>query len=424
MSRFPTLAQWLSWQETLHPATIELGLTRVKLVWQRLYSQQFPATVITVAGTNGKGSSVAMLSAIYRAAGYKVATYTSPHLLRYNERIQIQGEAASDAELCEAFAHVDHARGDVSLTYFEFGTLAALWLFTRIPLDMVILEVGMGGRLDAVNIIDADVALITAIDVDHQEWLGPDRASIGFEKAGILRHGRAGVCSDPFLPESIVNYAQQIGAPLWRLGHEYGYRVADGGWQWWSQQSQRPGLPRLALTGQHQFQNAAGVIMAVELLQPQHPVSQSHLREGLLNAYVPGRFELLPGEVTTVVDVAHNPAGAQILAATLAEQPHTRTGRIYAVFTVLADKDIEGLIQPLRKFIDSWFVAPVNSARSRTAAAIAAAIVRNDPQANVICTTSIADAYQQARATAQAGDWILVYGSFYAATEVLKIQHD
>lgn len=424
MSRFPTLAQWLSWQETLHPATIELGLTRVSQVWRQLYQQRFPATVITVAGTNGKGSSVAMLSAIYRAAGYRVASYTSPHLLRYNERIMILAEAVSDADLCEAFTHVDNARGDVSLTYFEFGTLAALWLFTRTPLDIVILEVGMGGRLDAVNIIDADVALITAIDMDHQEWLGSDRDSIGLEKAGILRQGRAGVCSDPHLPESVVNYAKQIGASLWRLGHEYGYSVTGGAWQWWSPQSQRPGLPRLALTGQHQFQNAAGVIMAVELLQNRLPVSQSHLREGLLNAYVPGRFELLPGEVTTIVDVAHNPAGAQILAATLAEQRQDHSGRVYAVFTALADKDIDGLIQPLRKFIDTWFVAPVPSERSRTAAAIAAAIVQDHPQAKIICATSIGDAYQQARAAAQTGDWILVYGSFYAATEVLKFLHD
>lgn len=420
MSRFQSLAEWLAWQETLHPATIELGLTRVNQVWQRLYAQAFPATVITVAGTNGKGSTVALLAAIYRAAGYRVAAYTSPHLLRYNERIAIDGEPVSDAALCEAFDRVDRARAEVSLTYFEFGTLAALWLFTRTPLDIVILEVGMGGRLDAVNIIDADVAVITAIDLDHQEWLGRDRESIGLEKAGILRRGRAGVCSDPQLPNSVGDYAKRIGAPLWRLTHEYDYAIEGGSWRWWSQQAQRPGLPRLALTGPHQLQNAAGVMMAVEVLQTKHPVSQSHLREGLLSARVPGRFEMIPGEIITVLDVAHNPAGALVLATTLAEQP-SRCGRTLAVFTALADKDIDGLIQPLSELVDAWYVAPVESIRTRTVHELSAAIERNPSSASVYRAASIGEAYRYARAAAQAGDWIVVFGSFYAVTEVVKV---
>jgi dihydrofolate synthase / folylpolyglutamate synthase len=420
MSRFQTLTEWLAWQETLHPTTIELGLVRVSQVWQQLYSHAFPATVITVAGTNGKGSTVAMLAAIYRAAGYRVATYTSPHLLRYNERIVIHGEPVSDEALCEAFDRVDRARADVSLTYFEFGTLAALWLFTQTPLDIVILEVGMGGRLDAVNIIDADVAVITAIDLDHQEWLGRDRESIGLEKAGILRRGRAGVCSDPLLPATVSDYARQLGAPLWRLTHEYDYAVEGGSWRWWSQQAQRPGLPRLALTGQHQLQNAAGVLMAVELLQTKHPVSQAHLRAGLLTARVPGRFQMIPGEITTVLDVAHNPAGAQVLAATLAAQT-SRCGRTLAVFTALADKDIDGLIQPLHEIVEAWYVAPVQSARSRSVQELSAAVARHQSPAAIYGATSIGDAYRQARAAADAGDWIVVFGSFYAVAEVVKI---
>jgi dihydrofolate synthase/folylpolyglutamate synthase len=417
MLRFNTLAQWLAWQEQLHPNAIDLGLERVAAVWQRLYSQTLPFTVITVAGTNGKGSTVAMLSAIYQAAGYRVAAYTSPHLLRYNERIVIAGEAVSDDALCAAFAAVDTARGDISLTYFEFGTLAALYLFSQQSLDIVVLEVGMGGRLDAVNIIEADVAIVTAIDLDHQEWLGGDRETIGREKAGIFRRDKFAIVSDPAMPDSVRTVAQWVGASLFSLRKEFDYCVEGAQWRWWSTQQQSVGLPRPALSGAHQFQNAAGVLMAIALLQPTHPVSQSQIREGLLTARVPGRFELIPGDITTVLDVAHNPAGARVLAAALRDMPK-HTGNTLAVFTALADKDVAGIVLPLLPMIGGWYVAPAQSLRAITAESLRTTLVNVGCVAPVHALASLPQAYQLARDTAQAGDWIVVFGSFYAVAEV------
>lgn len=421
MSRFTTLAEWLAWQETLHPATIELGLERVSVVWQRLFTDKFPASVITVAGTNGKGSTVAMLAAIYSAAGYQVAAYTSPHLLRYNERIVINGKSVTDEELCHAFAAIDTARGEISLTYFEFGTLAALWLFTKVPLDIVILEVGMGGRLDAVNIIDADVAVITAIDLDHQEWLGHDREQIGLEKAGIMRPHHPVVCSDSDLPRSVSDVAKQLETPLYRVHQEFDYRVDGGQWQWWTSTSPRMALPRPAMAGDHQFQNAAGVLMAVHLLQARFPVSLSQVREGLLNARVAGRFEILPGDITTILDVAHNPAGVQVLADTLAQQP-SRCGRTIAVFTALADKDIAAMLNPIVQTFDAWYIAPANSPRRRDNANMTTALQDAGCLAAIHCADNIQAAYQLARHDAQRGDWIVVFGSFYAVADVLAVR--
>lgn len=418
MSRFATLSQWLSWQESLHPATIDLGLERVSAVWRKLYSQILPFSVITVAGTNGKGSTVAMLAAMYQCAGYRVASYTSPHLLRYNERIVINGVAVDDAALCRAFETVDAARGDISLTYFEFGTLAALWLFAQAPLDLVILEVGLGGRLDAVNIIDADVAVITAIDLDHMEWLGTDRESIGYEKAGIMRPQRPCVCSDPNLPRSILQHAQQLAVPLYRLRHEYDFELTCAQWQWWSRQTRQAGLPRPALSGQHQLQNAAGVWMVTELLQSHLPLTAAQRREGLLTARVAGRFDIHPGEVTTVLDVAHNPAGVKVLAETLQAQP-PRCGKTIAVFTALADKDIDAMLAPVREQFDAWYVAPADSPRTRSVQQLRAAIQRSLSQAPVHAADSIAQAYAAARRDAQRGDWIVVFGSFYAVADVM-----
>ena len=417
MPRFNTLADWLSWQEQLHPNAIELGLDRVAAVWQRLYAKHLPFTVITVAGTNGKGSTVTMLAAIYHAAGYQVAAYTSPHLLHYNERVVIAGQTVSDEALCEAFAAVDAARGEISLTYFEFGTLAALYLFVQQALDLVILEVGMGGRLDAVNIIDADVAIVTAIDLDHQEWLGRDRETIGREKAGIFRRDKAAIVSDPQIPTSVCHVAEQIGARLYCIGKEFDFCVEGAQWRWWSTQQQSVGLPRPALSGAHQFQNAAGVLMAIALLQPTHPVSQAKIREGLLTARVPGRFELIPGDVTTLLDVAHNPAGAHVLATALRELRGCK-GNTFAVFTALSDKDVAGLILPLLPIIAGWYVAPAQSLRACTGASLQATLRKVGCTVPIHAPANLSQAYQQARDIAQVGDWIVVYGSFYAVAEV------
>ena len=313
--RFSTLADWLHWQEQLHPEEIELGLKRVCQVFQQLHPEPPTFKIIIVAGTNGKGSSVAMLEAILLAAGYRVAAYTSPHLLCYNERVRLQEQAVNDALLCEAFARIDQVRGDISLTYFEFGTLAALDIFYRQGLDVAILEVGMGGRLDAVNIIDADVALITAIDVDHEKWLGNNRETIGFEKAGIMRSRRPVISSDLATPLSVVRHANDLGAPLYCLGKDFSVVPEASGWAFRDNENiSRNALPLPALRGEHQLHNAAGVLKVLQCLDTSLPVSAQALREGLLSVRLAGRFQVIPGEVMTILDVAHNPQSAAVLA--------------------------------------------------------------------------------------------------------------
>ncbi|MDX1335186.1 MAG: Mur ligase family protein, partial [Gammaproteobacteria bacterium] len=286
--RFNDLDAWLKWQETLHPREIELGLDRVSEVARRMGLLQSKAKVVSVAGTNGKGSSLSMLESIYRAAGYQTGLYTSPHIHRYNERIRIKGLEVRDDLLCEAFESVDQARGDISLSYFEFGTLAALQIFSGSHLDILLLEIGLGGRLDAVNIMDADVALITAIDVDHVDWLGGDRETIGREKAGIMRQGHVAVVSDPSPPESISEYADEIGVYCVQAGRDYQYHRHAEGWEWSLGEAHYSELPAPALQGEFQYQNAAGVLAVVEVLQPDMPVSVQDIKEGLSTAQCPG----------------------------------------------------------------------------------------------------------------------------------------
>lgn len=413
--RFQTLSDWLQWQEQLHPKSIDLGLSRVHEVWRRMHAEDFSCPVITVAGTNGKGSCVAMLQAIYQEAGYAVGSYTSPHLWRYNERICLDGEAVSDQTLCEAFARVDNARQDVSLTYFEFGTLAALDIFKRQPLDLVILEVGLGGRLDAVNIIDADVALITAIDLDHEQWLGPDRETIGREKAGVLRSHNVGVIIDPNPPVSIKDYALSLGNRLLSLGEDFEYQHGAGSWSWQSGSTQRVGLPVPALAGEHQVQNAAGVIMAIESLQSRLHVAQTQIRQGLLSARLPGRFQLVPGDVTHIYDVAHNPAAAQQLANTLKQ--FRQSGTVYAVFSALTDKDIGGTVAPLCELVRHWHIASLGIERSATLAKLTAEIHRVCPDASITAHRDLGEAMTASNQAAQPGDIVLTYGSFYAVAQ-------
>ena len=413
--RFQTLSDWLQWQEQLHPKTIDLGLSRVQQVWRRLHTEDFSCPVITVAGTNGKGSCVAMLQAIYREAGYSVGSYTSPHLWRYNERIRINGEAVSDAAICEAFARIDTARQDTSLTYFEFGTLAALDIFKQHGLDVVILEVGLGGRLDAVNIIDADVALITAIDLDHVQWLGGDRESIGREKAGILRSNNVGIVSDPRPPKSLFDYAQTLGNRLLRLGQDFNIQQEAGSWSWHYGTRHRVGLPQPALPGEHQVRNAAAVIMVIESLQSRLPVSQAQLRLGLLAVRLPGRFQLVPGDVTHIYDVAHNPAAAQQLATTLKRAQ--LNGTVHAVFSALADKDIAGIVAPMCEVVMHWYVAPLTAVRGAKLQSLVDAIHSVCPQAHIAQYSDLTQASTSAEQQAQAGDIVLTYGSFYTVAQ-------
>jgi dihydrofolate synthase/folylpolyglutamate synthase len=415
--RFNTLQEWLQWQETLHPAEIELGLERVASVFARLQPEPPPFKVITVAGTNGKGSSVAMLESILLAAGYRVGCYTSPHILRYNERVKIGGIMVDDQQLCDAFARVDQGRGETSLTYFEFGTLAALDIFYRDNLDVVILEVGMGGRLDAVNILAPDVALITSVDIDHRDWLGDDRESIGREKAGIFRANTWAVCNDPRPPRSVIGMAAERDARLLCLGQDYHYDSSAQGWDWYYGNVQRLGLPLPALRGEIQLQNAAGVLMALYCLHDELPLSQNQIRDGLLNVSIAGRFQIIPGTITTIFDVAHNPEAIRSLAQNLGQQPCR--GKTLAVFAALKDKDLEAMLQPLCPIIDAWFIAPLPTPRSATVGQLRDAIEASCQGAAITEAKDSRSGLAAAELVARDGDRIIVFGSFFTVAELL-----
>ncbi|MCC6301513.1 MAG: bifunctional tetrahydrofolate synthase/dihydrofolate synthase [Gammaproteobacteria bacterium] len=424
--RFDTLDAWLAWLEDLHPRRIELGLERVRRVAAALgLGAALPCPVVTVAGTNGKGSSVALLEAILSAAGQRVAAYTSPHLLRYNERVRVGGREATNAELCQAFERVDRARGEVSLTYCEFGTLAAFDLFARARPDVAVLEVGLGGRLDAVNVMDGDVALVTGISLDHMDWLGHDRESIGAEKAGIFRRGRPAVCADPDPPRSLSATAAATGAGLHLAGRDFGYAVEEGSgaWSWWGGGVRRDGLPAPALAGRFQYRNAAGVLMALHLLRDRLDVGRAPLEEGLRKVSLPGRFQRLSVDgVPCILDVAHNPEGAQALALMLAERPVP--GRTRAVTAILDDKDIEGMIAPLAGVVDDWYLGALAVERAAPVERLRDAIAARAPgTAASVCADPLA-ARRAARAAALPGDRIVVFGSFHTVGAVLGALRD
>jgi len=417
--RFSTLDQWLEWQSTLHPSEIELGLERVARVWARCHQGRFGPLVISVAGTNGKGSSVAFLEAILVAAGYRVGSYTSPHLLRYNERIRLDCEMVEDTTLCNAFERVDQARDDIALTYFEFGTLAALQIFVDAQPDVVLLEVGLGGRLDAVNIIDADLALITGIAIDHSDWLGDTLEQIAFEKAGIMRAGRPVVFSGQPLPEAIESNAKQLDAPLYVATRDFKYRTNNEGWQWQGGGSQRPALPLPRMRGAFQLANASGVLMALALLREQLPVDQQAVRTGLQQAVLPGRFQLLSGEPLTILDVAHNPQAAAALAANL--QQIFCPGRRLALFSMLADKDITGVVKLVAPLVDHWYLTELQQPRAATIEALQEALLSAGVASEQI---SIEVDPERApgvlRQAAGDQDQLLVFGSFHLAELALK----
>lgn len=419
MMRFQTLAEWLAWQETLHPASIELKLERISSVWRRLQPEPPTHAVITVGGTNGKGSCVAYLEAMLRAAGYKVGAYTSPHLLRYNERIRINGQEADDAAICGAFARIDVARGADSLTYFEFGTLAALTLFREAAVEVAILEVGLGGRLDAVNILDADVALVTNIALDHMEWLGPDREHIGYEKAGIYRPGRPAVCADPDPPRSLLDQTERIGARLLRVNRDYCFTPTGATWRWQAADQQLDGLPWPNLAGAHQLGNAAAALMALTSLGARWPVTPAAIAAGLRQAQWPARFQVIPGPVSWILDVAHNPAAAAVLAAQLKSQ--NCPGRTQALIGVLADKDADGLIQALIDVVDFWRPVTLPGPRGRSSADLAARLRSAGVQA-IAPHDSVEEAAQAAREIAQPGDRIVTLGSFHLVAPILAAQ--
>ncbi len=417
MSRPDTLDGWLALLEQRAGAPIRLGLERVERVF-RAMDVKSDAVVITVGGTNGKGSTCAMLESILLQAGYRVGCYTSPHLLRYNERVRIDGRDADDEALVAAFDAVETARGDTALTYFEQGTLAAWWLFCREPLDAIVLEVGLGGRLDAVNVIDADCAIVTSVAMDHMDYLGDTREAIGFEKAGIYRPGRPAICSDPMPPERLVAHAQAIGADLRLIGRDFGFSGDRTQWAWWSAGgSRRGGLAFPALRGANQLLNAAGVLMALECLRTRIPVAMQAIRQGMMLVELPGRFQVLPGKPAVVLDVAHNPQAAGVLAENLSNMgyyPET-----WAVFGMLADKDVEGVAELLRGRIDHWFVAGLSGARGTTAEALAERLAQAGVTGDVRCFADPGEAFVAAKECAAEGDRIVAFGSFLTVADVL-----
>jgi len=414
-----SLAGWLSYLESLHPKTIELGLERVAEVRTKLgLEPAFP--LITVGGTNGKGSTCAFLEAILSAAGYRVGLYTSPHLLRYNERVRVAGREADDDALCRSFAAVEAARGETVLTYFEFGTLAALWHFMQQGVDAVVLEVGLGGRLDAVNVFDPDCAVVTGVAIDHTDYLGDDRESIGFEKAGIYRSGRPAICADPEPPVSLVGHAEAIGARLWRIGREFSFQRDAETWDYASPVAQRKGLPRPALAGAFQLNNAAAALAALDALAERLPVGEGAIAEGLKAAQVAGRFQVLAGHPLCIVDVAHNPQSAAALADNLARG--RSGGRTFAIFAMLGDKDIAGVATALKGEVDHWLVAGLNVPRGAPAEALAEAMAKAGIQVPVELFGSAAEAFQRACELAGEGDRIAAFGSFYTAAAVLALR--
>ena len=403
--------------ESLHPREIELGLDRVRIVRDRLGLALPGYPLITVGGTNGKGSTVAMLEHILHAAGYRVGAYSSPHLLHYNERVRLATRECSDAALVAAFERVEAARGATPLTYFEFGTLAAMEVFRDAHLEVAILEVGLGGRLDAVNAWDADVAVVTSVGTDHQDWLGPDREAIGREKAGIFRAGRCAICGDADPPQSVVRHADSIGARLLRLGQDFNHERAESGWTWRAGTQVHAGLPHPSMRGDYQLDNAACVLMALECLAARLPVTRADLRAGLTQAVLPGRFQTLPGRPLVVLDVAHNIEAAQALARTLAAQPVA--GRTLAVCAMLRDKPIGAVVRILAPRIAHWHVAGLDGTRATrvedmSAALHAAGITAVTPHA------SVEAAYAATRRAAGEDDRIVVFGSFYTVGAILR----
>ena len=423
MQHFTQLADWLAYCERLHPTSIDMGLDRVRTVADRM-GLKFDCPIITVAGTNGKGSTCAMLEAILLASGYRTGVYTSPHLVHFEERCRVRGEIASAPDLVANFARVESARtknGDeISLTYFEFTTLAILQLLADARLDVVILEVGLGGRLDAVNIFDADCAVITSIDLDHMEFLGTTREAIGFEKAGIMRAGRPVVVSDPVPPQSVLDQAARLGADIWRFGQDFNFSGDKLQWNWAGRGRRYAGLAYSALRGANQLVNASGVLATLAALRDRLPVTAQSVRSGLSVVELPGRFQIIPGQPTLVLDVAHNPHSVAALTENLDAMgfyPCT-----HAVFGAMADKDVGPMLARIGPLVDRWYFTDLPTPRAATGEALRAAWQagnsRRDVTAAAFTTPQIAlDAAVKA---ANPTDRIVVFGSFYSVGGILK----
>jgi dihydrofolate synthase/folylpolyglutamate synthase len=424
MQNLPTtLPGWLALLESRHAEVhIDMGLDRVRAVKQRM-GLAFGCPVVMVAGTNGKGSTCSMLESMLLRAGYRVGLYIKPHFLDFNERARINGEMATDEALVAAFDAVEAQRGDTDLTYFEFTTLAIMHLLSKSDLEVAILEVGLGGRLDAVNVIDADVAIVTSIDIDHKDYLGETREEIGFEKAGIFRPGKPAICSDPLPPQSLIKHAEDIGADLWLLGRDFNYQGDKQQWSYGGRSQRRNSLAYPALRGANQLLNASAALAALEVLRPQLPVGAQEARTGLALVELPGRFQVLPGRPAVILDVAHNPHAAATLAQNIGNMgfaPFT-----YAVFGIMQDKDIDGVIASIAQHVDHWCVADLPSPRSARASELVEKLAASKPagakpeEFSATAFANPAEAYANALSRAGENDRIVVFGSFYTVAGVM-----
>ena len=394
MQNKKTLDEWLSWQEQLMEETILLGLDRVQLVYQRLFPDGVPFFAITVGGTNGKGSTIAFIDSIYRESKYRVGRSTSPHLIKYNERFAIDGEIVNDEVIIKAFEVIEEKRQDVSLTYFEFSTLAALIIFSEADVDIAILEVGLGGRLDSVNIVDSDVSVITNIAIDHTEYLGDTRESIGTEKAGIMRTAKPCICGDQDPPNSVLAYAKKIDAPLTLVNEQY--------------------QGEIGLEGAHQRLNAAVAIKVIEAISDYFPVSKEMIKSGIKQAQIVARFEKINvGNKSVILDVAHNPAAVQTLVETLSDSPMETV----AIFSTLVDKNIDDMIELASSNIKHWFLVPLSAERSIQIKALEDKF--GDSQETTVCA-SMASAIEQALALKEI-QRVVIFGSFYTVADASVI---
>ena len=416
-----SLEGWLGYIESQHDRPIDLGLARVEAVKARL-GQSKTCPVILVGGTNGKGSTCAMLERIFLAAGYRTGVYSSPHLLRYNERVRINGQAADDAALCAGFARVEAARGDTSLTYFEFGTLAAWETFSQASLDVLILEVGLGGRLDAVNIYEPDCTVVTTVDMDHMDFLGDTREAIGFEKAGIFRTGVPAICGDDAPPSSLLQHAEAIGAPLQVLGKDFGYQRLEQQWQFWQLRDgtvhKRSSIAFPGMRGGNQLQNASVVLAVLEAVKDKLPVAMQDIRRGLIEVELPGRFQVLPGQPTIILDVAHNPQAARILADNLGNMAfHPET---FAVFGMLRDKDMAAVVQALKGRVTQWLPCTLPGPRAASADELVQILESAGIPGPHLTFAIPAAALAYAREQAGDGDRIVAFGSFLTVADVMS----
>ena len=412
------LTDWLGYIESIHPSTIDLTLERIKIVIERLNLDiSFP--ILTVGGTNGKGSTCSILESIYREAGYKVACYTSPHFLNFNERIKIQTLAVSDEVICEAFSRIESAREDVTLTYFEYGTIAAMIIFSEAHVDVAILEVGLGGRLDAVNVFDADCAIVTTVDLDHMDYLGHTREAIGFEKAGIYRTEKTSICGDFDPPQSLIKHAELIHADLKIIGKDFGYEAHHDSFDFLIDSTFVMNLPLPKLQGDFQLANATNALMAVKAMEDKLPLTEISIQKGITLTLLPGRFQEVKKMPSLILDVAHNPQAARSLSHNL--KTHVVPGKTIAVFSILKDKDIFGVINVLNLDIDDWFIAEIQNERAASIETISNTIQKINPSAHIEAFKNIQEAYQFASKEVTRNDRIIVFGSFFTVADIMKI---